>query len=296
MATSRAERSPLTGMSTKERGVERASTNGRLDWAASRMLAVSESGAAVGWGDADEAAGPRGASAGWGPVGPWPQPATASDAASGQPHRGVRLGGLVELSLRLYGTMSGKLDAELAEAAGLNQEPPPTAEDGAPIQRPSEAPSEQPPVAKAARRHLGLLLTLLVVLTATVTLFLFGFKEAAVYAITVDQLLERRGELTDRRVRIDGELVPGSLQKRDEPCEYRFVLTSAGKRLTVSYPQCVVPDSFRDRPEGGVMVTAEGKLGKDGSFVAAVITPRCSSKYDPETRTMKPDGDSLEGG
>lgn len=189
--------------------------------------------------------------------------------------------------------MSRKLDEELAEAAGLLDEPelPQDADTATPEPRGS-ARAEPARAARPSRRHLGLLVTLLVVVTATVTLFLFGFKEASVYAIGVDELLDRSGELAGRRVRIDGALVVGSLKKREAPCEYRFVLATEDARVTVSYPQCVVPDSFRDRPEGGVSVTAEGKLEPNGLFVADVITPRCSSRYDPESRTMQPADDA----
>jgi cytochrome c-type biogenesis protein CcmE len=182
--------------------------------------------------------------------------------------------------------MNRKLDEELAEAAGLLDEPEPS--DGAVAVVPRR-PAGRPDSAGGKRRgHWGLLVALLVIVGATVTLFLFGFKEAAVYAIGVEELVERRAELAGRRVRIDGELVPGSLEKRDQPCEYRFVVRQNDRELSVRFPQCVVPDSFRDRPEGGVMVISEGELGTDGTFTASTITPRCSSRYDPETRTMVP--------
>jgi len=89
-----------------------------------------------------------------------------------------------------------------------------------------------------------------------------------------------------RRVRIDGELVPGTLSRRDKPCEFRFKVRANGKQLDIHYPQCVIPDTFRDVPEGGVMVTAEGKLTEAGHFDASLILAKCSSKYDPKTHSM----------
>ena len=50
--------------------------------------------------------------------------------------------------------------------------------------------------------------------------------------------------------------------------------------MTVLYPQCVVPDTFRDVPGVKVEVTAEGKLLPDGSFRAHQIMAKCPSKYD----------------
>ncbi len=152
------------------------------------------------------------------------------------------------------------------------------------------------PVAPPARtdrgsRNIGLLIGLLVVAGAVVGGALFGFKEAAIYALPADQLMSRSDELTGRRVRVEGELVPGTLAKRDEPCEFRFRMRAGEAELPVRYPQCVVPDTFRDRPEGGVQVTVEGTLEKGGEFKATLVMAKCTSKYDAETGEMiEPDG------
>ena len=48
-----------------------------------------------------------------------------------------------------------------------------------------------------------------------------------------------------------------------------------------------MPDTFRDVPEGGVLVTAEGKLKESGQFEASQIMAKCTSKYDPKTHTVE---------
>ena len=58
-------------------------------------------------------------------------------------------------------------------------------------------------------------------------------------------------------------------------------------RLPVRYPQCVIPDGFRDVPTGGVQVTVEGALGKEGDFEATLVMAKCSSKYDPKKHEMQ---------
>jgi cytochrome c-type biogenesis protein CcmE len=190
--------------------------------------------------------------------------------------------------------MSRKLDAELAEAAkvlddtGEPDESPASGDAGA--HEAGRSPGGATTPASAKRRNVGLLVVLLAIVVGTVTLFLFGFKAASVYAMPIDELLGRKGELLGRRVTIDGELVPGSLIKQTKPCEYRFKVTSKGSELEVRFPQCVVPQNFVDRPEGGVSVTSEGTLKPEGYFEAATIMAKCSSRYDPATRTMKKDG------
>ena len=186
--------------------------------------------------------------------------------------------------------MKNRLDDELARAArgeeGGARGDDPAAAPGVAVTVPRQASGGRKP------RSLGLLVTLLALAGGLVALFLVGFKEAAIYAIPVTELASGGGKYVGRRVRVEGELVPGTLTKRDQPCEYRFTVQSPDKasRLDVRYPQCVVPDTFRDMPGGGVQVTVEGKLAGEGHFEAALVMAKCTSKYDPTTHEMKRDG------
>ncbi|WP_437590009.1 cytochrome c maturation protein CcmE [Sorangium sp. So ce1000] len=175
--------------------------------------------------------------------------------------------------------MSKKLDDELAQALSLagQQDAPAVV----------KAAGASPAPKARSSRSLGLLATLLVMVGALVALFLVGFKEAAVYATPVDQLLAAKDKLTGRKVRVEGELVPGTLVKRDSPCEYRFQIHGTQAALPVRYAQCVIPDTFRDVPSGGVQVTVEGALSQGGDFEASLVMAKCSSKYDPNSHEMK---------
>jgi cytochrome c-type biogenesis protein CcmE len=181
--------------------------------------------------------------------------------------------------------MSKKLDQELAEAILPKDGDTPGVEK--PARRP-EAPAPRP----NQRRSLGLLVTLLALVGAVVSLFLVGFKDAAVYATPVDKLASGNPALIGRKVRVEGELVPGTLVKRDQPCEYRFTVHKDRAELPVRYAQCVIPDTFRDMPGGGVQVTIEGALTERGDFEATLVMAKCASKYDPSTHQMKADGPS----
>lgn len=130
------------------------------------------------------------------------------------------------------------------------------------------------------KRSVGLLIGLLLMGGAILTVVFTGIDNAAVYSKGVDQLLAESGRLKARNVRVLGTLVKGTLVRRNEPCEYRFRLTKAGKEIQVKYPQCIIPDTFRDIPGTDVEVTAEGKLQDDGSFLAHQIMAKCPSKYD----------------
>ena len=196
--------------------------------------------------------------------------------------------------------MSKQLDVELADAAGLSD--PAAAPDRGEAVAASD-PTELEVAAgqhardrerPAPRRRWGLLAGLLVVATLAIALVWTGLGDAGVYAIPVDELVSRREQMVGRRVRVDGELVPGTLLKRDQPCEYRFrvgkvgkSVGGAGKSIPVRYPVCVVPPTFRDVPQGGVELTVEGKLTEEGYLAATSILVKCSSKYDPATHQEK---------
>jgi cytochrome c-type biogenesis protein CcmE len=195
--------------------------------------------------------------------------------------------------------MSKKLDDELANAAGLDESADTGhAGEAAPAQGAAahassveaNGPSSTPGLAAAAHsnsagRSVGLLAMLLVMVGAVVALFLVGFKDAAVYSTPIDQV-DKAG-MVGRKVRLEGELVPGTLVKRDQPCEYRFKIHGEKAELPVHYAQCVIPDTFRDIKEGGVQVTVEGALNKSGEFEATLIMAKCTSKYNPDTHEMK---------
>src|SRR3954464_15494321 len=72
--------------------------------------------------------------------------------------------------------------------------------------------------------NVGLLAVLLVMVGGIVALVMTSFKEAAVYAKNVDQVKAEAVALGGRRLRVEGTLVHGTLERRDQPCEYRFTI------------------------------------------------------------------------
>lgn len=154
----------------------------------------------------------------------------------------------------------------------------------------------RPVVADAQeRKGWGLLAVLLVLAGGVLTLVFSGGEEAVVYSYKVEEMKAKAADLGERQLRVQGMLVAGSLVKRDNPCEYRFMVrdqgVTTGEALQVRYPLCVVPDTFRDRE--GVEVTVEGRLAPEGHMQATKIFAKCPSKYDPSTHEM---GDGSKAG
>jgi cytochrome c-type biogenesis protein CcmE len=145
-------------------------------------------------------------------------------------------------------------------------------------------------VAPQSRRQLGLLLGLVFMGSAILFVVFSGFKQAAIYSKGVDELLRDKSRFQSRTVRVLGTLVAGTLARRSDPCEYRFKLQKNDAALTVLYPQCVVPDTFRDVPGVNVEVTAEGQLLADGTFHAQQIMAKCPSKYEMRGKPGQAEG------
>ena len=138
--------------------------------------------------------------------------------------------------------------------------------------------------AEEHKRSWGLLAGLLV-LGGGVLAFVFNSGEdSVVYSYSVDQLKTQAAEIGERQVRVQGILVPSTLVKRDDPCEHRFMMQTAGVKgsepLKVVYAQCVVPDTFREVAGVEVEVTAEGRMAEDGHLEASKIFAKCPSKYE----------------
>jgi cytochrome c-type biogenesis protein CcmE len=179
--------------------------------------------------------------------------------------------------------MSG-LDDELAKAVQESE----AVAAAPPIEAP-KGPEAPPPAPRrsSAKRSIGLLIALLIGGGAILTLVMTSFEKSMAYSKDVDTLLAERDRLVDRSVKVQGRLVNGTLRKRDEPCEYRFQVQNNGKKLDVVFPQCVVPDTFQDRPGMPLDVTAEGKLLASGQFEATHIMTKCPTKYEMEQRAAK---------
>ncbi len=138
----------------------------------------------------------------------------------------------------------------------------------------------------ARRKNLVLLMGLVGVGAAVAVLALGGMKDKAIYSKPVDQLVAAKAKFLDRPVRAEGNLVHGSLVKRESPCEYRFTITKNGVDVPVRYAQCVVPDTFRDVPGMDVGVTVEGELHADNTFEATSVLAKCPSKYEMKQRAQ----------
>ena len=123
----------------------------------------------------------------------------------------------------------------------------------------------------------------LVLAAGAIVAIVLTMMNGAIYSKTVDVLLANKGRFMNRPVRVEGSLVHGTLNHA-QPCEYDFTIATRGVELPVRYPQCVVPDTFRDVPDMDVSVTVEGSLKADNTFEATSVLAKCPSKYEMKNR------------
>ncbi len=185
-----------------------------------------------------------------------------------------------------------KLDDELRKAISENE----AGEEANPA---PEAVSSDAPDDGQGRRNLGVLLGLLAIGGGILSFVLGQDGDQLTYAKDVATVVGNQAELGSRNLKVQGVLVPGSLTKREEPCEYRFKIRQKdapdGAIMSVHFPQCIVPDTFRDVPGMDVEATVTGQLEGD-HFQASVIEAKCPSKYEMQQRQLageqKPHGET----
>lgn len=114
-----------------------------------------------------------------------------------------------------------------------------------------------------------------VVLATLVWLAVAGIGESKTYYITVSELHGMQQKDLDKRLRVAGDVEPGSIVRNVDRVE--FVLLQDSKKLKVVYTgRDPLPDTFKDRAQ----CLADGRLGRDGVFEAKKIQAKCASKYE----------------
>src|SRR5579862_8908387 len=90
---------------------------------------------------------------------------------------------------------------------------------------------------QATRRGLMIVVPLVIAGTAIAGLVLTQMKDNAIYSKPVDELVAQKAKFKGRPVRAEGNLVHGSLTKRETPCEYRFTIEKNGVDVPVRFAQ-----------------------------------------------------------
>jgi cytochrome c-type biogenesis protein CcmE len=132
---------------------------------------------------------------------------------------------------------------------------------------------------KAKHQRLILVLIALVALIGAALLAVWGLRSQASYFYVPSEIVAARPD-ADRGVRLGGMVERGSVRTEADGVTIAFVVGDGKARVPVRF-KGIVPSLFQE----GSGVVAEGKLGKDGTFVADNLLAKHDERYVP--REMK---------
>lgn len=128
---------------------------------------------------------------------------------------------------------------------------------------------------KAKHQRLILVLVALAALIGAGLLAAWALRSQASYFYVPADMAGNPPE-PDRAVRLGGMVEVGSLKTDPDGVTVRFVLGDGKARVPVMF-KGITPDLFKE----GSGAVAEGKLGKDGTFVATNLLAKHDEKYVP---------------
>lgn len=109
-----------------------------------------------------------------------------------------------------------------------------------------------------------------------------GFDESKAYYKFVDELQAMGDDAYAKRLKVHGNVVPGSIKKSGSNLE--FLLTRNGVTIPVKYVgKDPVPDTFKDDCEAVI----DGRLRESGVFEGELIQAKCASKYEADYKELK---------
>ena len=125
------------------------------------------------------------------------------------------------------------------------------------------------------RKRLFVVLAILGGVAASVSLAVMASRENIMFYYDPSQVASGQAPL-QKRFRVGGMVVKGSVQRSPGDLTVRFVLTDFAHQVPVEYTG-VLPDLFRE----GQGIIAHGTIGPDGAFVADEVLAKHDEKYMP---------------
>jgi cytochrome c-type biogenesis protein CcmE len=132
---------------------------------------------------------------------------------------------------------------------------------------------------KAKHQRLVLVVIALVALIGAVLLAIWGLRSQASYFYIPSEIVAAKPD-PDRGVRLGGMVEKGSVKTQPDGVTIAFVVGDGKANVPVRF-RGIVPSLFQE----GSGVVAEGRLGRDGTFIADNLLAKHDERYVP--REMK---------
>src|SRR5581483_6372135 len=132
-------------------------------------------------------------------------------------------------------------------------------------------------MSEQGRRYVRFGAVMTVIVIALGYLAYTGVQDSKSYYVTIKELNGMGNGAYSKRLRVAGNVQPGSIKRQGTHLE--FMLVEESRTLPVVYNGSEAPpDTFKDNAQA----LAEGKFGRDGVFHATNIQAKCASKYAPK--------------
>jgi cytochrome c-type biogenesis protein CcmE len=125
------------------------------------------------------------------------------------------------------------------------------------------------------QKRLGLILLMVAGIGIATFFGLRAFNDNLMYFFSATDVIEGKAP-KDHLFRLGGMVVKGSVVRQPSGLTVRFVLTDMAKEVTVEYTG-ILPDLFRE----GQGIVANGKLDKNGIFIAQEVLAKHDENYMP---------------
>lgn len=110
-----------------------------------------------------------------------------------------------------------------------------------------------------------------------------GVQASGSYYRTVSEVVAMGSAASNMSLRLEGKVAPGTIEKDTSNLKLNFHITDKSSKSIPVYYEGVVPDMFQDN----IDVVVEGKLARDGKFVATKLLTSCPSRYDAAKEMKK---------
>ncbi len=125
----------------------------------------------------------------------------------------------------------------------------------------------------ARKKRLSLIILMIAGIGVGVSFALKAFDENIMFFFSPDEIVAGKAP-KDKKFRVGGLVVEGSVARPGEGLTVHFDLTTKGEKITVKYTG-ILPDLFRE----GQGIIANGRLDSDMNFVADEVLAKHDENY-----------------
>ncbi|VAX18902.1 hypothetical protein MNBD_NITROSPINAE04-1111 [hydrothermal vent metagenome] len=123
-----------------------------------------------------------------------------------------------------------------------------------------------------------------VIIVGTIGYLIFtGVQASGSYYYTVAEVLAMGSDITKNRLRLEGKVAPGTISKDTSSLKLNFEIIDESMKKIPVYYEGVTPDMF----QADIDVVVEGRVDKDGRFIANKLLTSCPSKYEAAEEVKK---------